>query len=86
MIKILPAIIAILIPVHAIDCQAGQKEFKEKIKMKTIRMEELTYPAINAAIAMGYTTVVVGVGSTEQHGPHLPTMTDTRIAEEIAKQ
>jgi len=47
-------------------------------------MEEMTYPAINAAIALGYTTAVVGIGSTEQHGPHLPTMTDTRIAEEIS--
>jgi len=52
--------------------------------MKTIRMEEMTCPAINTAIAQGYSTAVVGVGSTEQHGPHLPTMTDTRIAEEMA--
>jgi creatinine amidohydrolase len=49
-------------------------------------MEEMTCPAINAAIALGYTTVVVGVGSTEQHGPHLPTMTDTRIAEEMVNR
>jgi creatinine amidohydrolase len=54
--------------------------------MKTIRMEEMSCPDINAAIALGYTTAVVGVGSTEQHGPHLPTMTDTRIAEEIANR
>lgn len=54
--------------------------------MKTIRMEEMTCPDINAAIALGYTAAVVGVGSTEQHGPHLPTMTDTRIAEEIANR
>ena len=52
--------------------------------MKTIRMEEMTGPAINAAIAQGCTTAVVGVGSTEQHGPHLPTMTDTRIADDLA--
>jgi creatinine amidohydrolase len=54
--------------------------------MKTIRMEEMTCPDINAAITLGYTTAVVGVGSTEQHGPHLPTMTDSRIAEEIANR
>jgi len=52
--------------------------------LPAVRMEEMTCPEINAAIARGYTTVVVGVGSTEQHGPHLPTMTDTRIAEEMA--
>jgi len=52
--------------------------------MKTIRMEEMTWPAVRTAIDNGFTTVVVGVGSTEQHGPHLPTMTDTRIGDEIA--
>ena len=52
--------------------------------MATIRMEEMTWPDVRAAIEGGFTTVVVGVGSTEQHGPHLPTMTDTRIGDEIA--
>jgi creatinine amidohydrolase len=50
----------------------------------TIRMEEMTWPEIRAAVEAGFTTVVVGVGSTEQHGPHLPTMTDTRIAHDLA--
>ncbi len=54
--------------------------------MKALRMEEMTAPAINDAIARGFTTAVVGVGSTEQHGPHLPTMTDTRIAEDVANR
>jgi creatinine amidohydrolase len=49
-------------------------------------MEEMTAPDINAAIANGFSTVVVGVGSTEQHGPHLPTMTDTRIGDEVANR
>ncbi len=52
--------------------------------MKTIRMEEMTWPDVRAALEQGFTTVVVGVGSTEQHGPHLPTMTDTRIGDELA--
>ncbi|MBK9090997.1 MAG: creatininase family protein [Holophagales bacterium] len=52
--------------------------------MKTIKMEEMTWPEIKAAIEAGFTTVVVGVGSTEQHGPHLPTMTDARIGDELA--
>jgi creatinine amidohydrolase len=47
-------------------------------------MEEMSWPDIKAAIEQGFTTAVVGVGSTEQHGPHLPTMTDARIAEEVA--
>lgn len=54
--------------------------------MKTLRMEEMTCPDINAAIERGYTTAVVGIGSTEQHGPHLPTMTDTRIAEDVVNR
>ena len=52
--------------------------------MRTIRMEEMTWPEVRAAIGQGFTTVVVGIGSTEQHGPHLPTMTDTRIGDELA--
>jgi creatinine amidohydrolase len=49
-------------------------------------MEEMTAPDINAAIAKGCKTVVIGVGATEQHGPHLPTMTDQRIGDEIANR
>jgi len=52
--------------------------------MRTIRMEEMTWPEVRAAIEQGFTTVVVGIGSTEQHGPYLPTMTDTRIGDELA--
>jgi creatinine amidohydrolase len=52
--------------------------------VKSIRMAEMTWPDIKSAIEQGYTTVVVAVGSTEQHGPHLPTMTDTRIGDELA--
>ena len=44
----------------------------------------MTWPAIREAIDQGWTTVVVAVGSTEQHGPHLPTMTDARIGDAVA--
>ena len=54
--------------------------------MKTIKMEEMTWPDIRAAIDSGCATAVVGVGSTEQHGPHLPTMTDARIADDLAER
>lgn len=53
--------------------------------MRNIRMEEMTWPDIRAAIEQGFTTAVVAVGATEQHGPHLPTMTDARIGEEVAR-
>ena len=58
--------------------------------MKTILMEEMNWLDIKKAIEEGYTTVIIGIGSTEQHGPHLPTQTDALIAEilsvEIAKK
>jgi creatinine amidohydrolase/Fe(II)-dependent formamide hydrolase-like protein len=50
--------------------------------MKTIRMEEMTWPEIKRAIESGFTTAVFTVGSTEQHGPHLPTMTDARLGDD----
>ncbi len=53
--------------------------------MKTIRMEAMTWPAIRAAIDAGWTTAVVAVGATEQHGPHLPTMTDARIGDALGE-
>ncbi len=53
--------------------------------MKTIRMEEMTWPAIRDAVGAGCTTAVVAVGATEQHGPHLPTMTDARIGDALAE-
>ena len=52
--------------------------------MKTVRMEDLSWPDIREAISKGYSATVIGIGSTEQHGPHLPTKTDTLIGEAIA--
>jgi creatinine amidohydrolase len=54
--------------------------------MNTVRMEEMTWPDIKRAIDSGFKTVVFAVGSTEQHGPHLPTMTDARIGDELAER
>lgn len=47
-------------------------------------MEDMNWPDIKKAMEEGYTTVAVGIGSTEQHGPHLPTKTDTLIGDLIA--
>ena len=49
--------------------------------MKTLRMEEMNWVDIKKAINDGFKTVIIGVGSTEQHGPHLPTQTDALIAD-----
>lgn len=47
-------------------------------------MEDMNWPDIKEAIEKGFQTAVVGIGSTEQHGPHLPTKTDTLIGDAIA--
>lgn len=58
--------------------------------MDEIRIENMNWMDIKEAIESGYKTVVVGVGSNEQHGPHLPTKTDGFIGDilsfEIAKK
>jgi creatinine amidohydrolase len=63
---------------------SGGIQSKAAEAVKNIRMTEMTWPDVKSAIEQGYLSVVVAVGSTEQHGPHLPTMTDTRIGDEAA--
>jgi len=48
-----------------------------------VRWDRLSAPALCAA-ARDKTVVIVPLGATEQHGPHLPTQVDWRIAYEIA--
>ena len=36
--------------------------------MKTLLLEEMTWPEIGRAIEEGYKTVIVAAGSIEQHG------------------
>jgi creatinine amidohydrolase len=42
-------------------------------------LEELSWTDVEARIAAGTRTVIIMTASMEQHGPHLPTMTDTAI-------
>jgi creatinine amidohydrolase len=55
-----------------------------------VLMERMSWREIEEAIAEGKTTVVLTVASIEQHGPHLPTGTDTylgyALAEGIARE
>ena len=50
----------------------------------TRRLAELTWPEVAAAVAAGATTVILPLGATEQHGPHLPLGTDTIRAVALA--
>ena len=49
-----------------------------------VLMEEMSWVEIQEAIKKGKTIVIVVSGSIEQHGPHLPTGTDTYLGYEIA--
>lgn len=50
------------------------------------KLAECTWCDVDAAIDDGRTTVVLPIGATEQHGPHLPLRTDTTIGEAIAER
>lgn len=45
--------------------------------MRTLLLEELTWPEIKEAISNGINTVIIYGGAVEQHGPHLAESTDT---------
>ena len=47
-------------------------------------LEEMSWPQIETA-QMESRTVILPVGATEEHGPHLPTITDTVQALEVAR-
>ena len=52
--------------------------------MRDVEWAKLTGPEIREAAALPDALVMLPVGSLEQHGPHLPVMTDTRSATEMA--
>lgn len=49
-----------------------------------VRIERMTWPDIDDAIARGMRTVIVPSGAVEQHGPHLPLLTDSASASAVA--
>jgi creatinine amidohydrolase len=53
--------------------------------VSSIKLEELTSPEVREAIESGYDTIVIALGSNEQHGPCLPVATDTLIGDELAE-
>ena len=52
--------------------------------MKTLRIEEMTWQQVKQAMEQGYRRVIFALGSIEQHGPHLPLMTDVLIGDALA--
>jgi creatinine amidohydrolase len=51
-----------------------------------LRLDRLTWPELDRLGRLGWDTVLLPLGSTEQHGPHLPLGTDTLIAAEVASR
>lgn len=49
-------------------------------------LADMTWQEVDAAVAGGATTVILPLGATEQHGPHLPLATDTIRAEALAER
>jgi creatinine amidohydrolase len=50
------------------------------------RLEDLTWCEIEAKIQAGQRTVILPLGATEQHGPHLPLRIDSVIADALGER
>jgi creatinine amidohydrolase len=59
---------------------------EEETRMAKVRMSEMTRVDIQKALDRGFSTVIFAVGSNEQHGPHLPTFTDTLLGDAWANR
>jgi len=55
------------------------------MKPPTVFLGEMTNPEVEAFLAE-HQTVIVPVGSTEQHGPHAPLLTDVIVPLEVARR
>ena len=55
------------------------------MKPPTVFLGEMTNPEVEAFLAE-HQTVIVPVGSTEQHGPHAPLLTDVIVPQEVARR
>lgn len=51
-----------------------------------VLLAELSWPEVEAFFNEGVDTVILPLGATEQHGPHLPLDTDTRLASTLAER
>ena len=51
---------------------------------KSIWLQDLTWEEVKIRVDESEKTVIIPVGSTEQHGPHLPVGTDTYVALALA--
>lgn len=52
--------------------------------MTVARLAEMSWPQVRAALDGGTRTALFAAGSTEQHGPHLPLLTDTLLGDALS--
>lgn len=52
---------------------------------RTVNLEEMSWPEVEGALQAGFRTVIIPTASVEQHGPHLPLLTDALIGERVAE-
>lgn len=50
---------------------------------RVLRLDEMSWPQVREALDAGTRTALFAVGSTEQHGPHLPLRTDALLGEAL---
>lgn len=53
--------------------------------MAALELDKLTWPEVKTAIDGGRDTVVMALGATEQHGPHMPLATDALLGDHMAR-
>ena len=53
--------------------------------MGAVELDRMTWPEVRAEQERGRDTVVVALGATEQHGPHMPLATDALIGDHLAR-
>jgi len=56
------------------------------MSQETIWIDQMRSPQIRDAIENGCRTALMAVGSTEQHGPHLPLGTDSLIGDKLVER
>ncbi len=54
-------------------------------RVRPVSLDTAVWPEVEEALAAGRRTALVGLGSVEQHGPHLPLGTDAWIADALAR-
>src|SRR5258708_32312578 len=64
--------------------QAASLPYKWRVMTNKYRYEEFTWPEIREAVAENR-VAVLPVGTVEQHGPHLPLVTDVLTATEMSR-